>query len=63
MSRFIVQFEVRGFTRTDPDQFYKLFNTYEEAEKYIQTSDDPYLTWSNELWIKKVYVRQQEGSK
>jgi len=57
MNKFIIKYELHGETRNSEDHEYQTFNSEKELEQYLDTSDYPYLTWSNKFWIKKVYIR------
>lgn len=61
--KFEIVFYLIGDTNTQKDHKYGEFSSYSDAIKYLYTSDDPYLTWSKEFKIEKVYRRVENEGK
>jgi hypothetical protein len=51
-----IVYKLYGETNTSSSHCYGTFNTLKEAEDHLK-SEDPYLTWSRDFWIVKVYTR------
>lgn len=57
----IVQYVVFGLNRFGLEFEHERFNSYEDAENYILTTEDPYFTdRCKEAYIKKVWVKKND---